>query len=483
MSSEQIKEMLDAMHINTLKQLALNKRINIAHCKSKTELQCAILQNIDKMPENISGIYKSLSTEDRDVVNYLLINKEKHYVSKIYFTVARKNYWNYNNMRTVKALISRLVQTGLVYFDPPSKTLITSRKSGCYEFYIPQEIRDSRQIPIIESQPLPAQAKILKSSQNEILAHVLRNKIRNYSGYAEKNTLSRLEKKNATIAGKIGSIIRADSEGIYDTVKKRYIQNIRDLWRTFNSCIESNLTDKENSMKNLLSILPDDKWFKESELITTIEKYSDNPCKGCRLKERLLECGLIEVAESGGSIVLIKKHQDTSSLDKQSACIMPAASGAYHAKIDSLNENEAFQILCYFDVIDPDPDPDPKKESHGTIHLALSSQKIGYALTRGKTIQSIIDETKCIFKGIEKILESIDKNYGKFLIHTSVSIYEVNDLSLIYRMKPRDNIYCINDKYLVAPSISSEAEEKHIRSLGFVIKSDEIRGDKSKKTE
>ncbi|RLG14346.1 MAG: hypothetical protein DRN71_03230 [Candidatus Nanohalarchaeota archaeon] len=458
----QTKEMLEAMQISSLKTFAKNKDIDTRHSKSKDELVCAILPYAQKLPKDIPDLYTSLDTDAKNFINYLLINPGKHTLSKIYGIIFRGNSWSRCNMRSIKKVLSLIVPSGLLFFDPPNLSWKCSDKTDYYKFYIPKEIRDACAIPAVPGVDI-APTSIKSNSQRKILKELLMKKIRSN----DKNICAE--------TGLADDIVSATNKGLYHNAQKRYIKDMDDMQSTLKSYILQKQNDTEKKLYSLLQAMPQDKWYSEDDLVKTLKKYKkdsqyggDDEYKGkyTDIKNTLLESGFIESAQITGKIYL-RKHNE--SRKKPAQTIKQESGGTYHADIKVLNEYEALQILKYFDI---------EMQDSNKLRLSLSLQKTGHALSRKENITQIRRETKEWFPGIEKLLDNIESKHGNFLIHKNLAIYEVNDLSLLYKMKSRKDVFCLQDKYLFTPKIKKETEERFIRSAGFVIKSVSANEDK-----
>ncbi len=139
----------------------------------------AILPVIEKLPSNPFRLYHSLKDEDKDFINYLLVHEKKSNLSQI-FKLTQPKRWHGPDMNDIKSILTKLIPTGLVCFEPPPLYYWGNRKEEEYYFYVPEEIKRILLAYIINPISKAPEPESMKSqSVGDVIKAILLKKIDN----------------------------------------------------------------------------------------------------------------------------------------------------------------------------------------------------------------------------------------------------------------------------------------------------------------
>lgn len=455
--------MLNELTIPSLKKLANNKGISKKDCRSKSDLINKLLPDINKVPIDIHRLHESLNEEDQNLINYLLIKNQKSSISDILHAISPNNAWGRCNMKTIRGILERVVPTGLVFFSPPS-AYYSSYKEGHYEFYMPDHIRKVLITYIIKPfDKSPDEKSIKQQSTEKIMRNILLNKMDKNIGMKVPETINKISEA-------IEKDIEINHFGIHSDYRKRYIKDVEDLFKTMIAIALSHLSEKERKLYGFISDFSAGVWLNEQDVWDTLNKFSKKSDEyTSKINTRLQNLGLISTGKYNEEhIIKINPAVLKSKIKNVYANNEKDKTHIEYSKLKKLNIKELFIILRYFNLTKTEKD----------IKLEISLPKIGYALNHDENIKSMKKEVEKIgiSKQVEHELNKIDKSYGNFLLHNNLSIYEIKDPSIIFKLERSKmvnshEIVYLENKYLLIPKRERKKVEEFIRRSDFVIKS------------
>ena len=462
-----MKNMLECLTIASLKKLAENKEIPFKGSVSKFNIVDAILPVIEKLPSNPFRLYHSLKDEDKDFINYLLVHEKKSNLSQI-FKLTQPKRWHGPDMNDIKSILTKLIPTGLVCFEPPPLYYWGNRKEEEYYFYVHEKIKKTLLAYIINPISKAPEPESMKSqSVGDVIKAILLEKI-------DKCIAEELPDTILELSTSMENSINIDGFGIYSNHRKRYLGDTVTLCNSLIAVAIANLSAPEKRLYSFVSNLSADKWFNEEDVLKIINKYT--PGQKCTQKTnvRLQDLGLIKTGKSN-SLNLISHVTEQPWREVRKP--VPTANLKFDNKLrklyieqnalKELSIKELFTILKYFHL-----SKDNKK-----YMVTLSLQKVGHALESGEDIaliKRVVTESISLSGELEKTFVDIEKSFGNFLLHKNIVVYRLNDPSIYYKIEKSPRIKTpvsyLEGKYLSIPAREQKDVEQFIKQAGFVIK-------------
>lgn len=413
-----------------LKALAKNKGI-VTKGVSKEGLVKLVLERFF-IPDQISKVYEELPTDYQLLLHYLKANKEPlkieraiEYLQDWENTQSRGFYTKAMDYRRLfSELKDNLAVKGLVVITEPSYYYSSGSKFERFGFYLPQAFHSS--IP-----PLPVQGK--RGDQEGIS--------RSFEGFAKKILLSslRLQDLKGEIEQKIvkdiswpKGILHFQNSPIFQADK--LLRRIYSTWRQ--SKIYERYSEKIDVVTNLFYIfegLPEGQWLGLSEIQELFGRLTRLPSLE-EIKKRVpvvcdeaVGIGLLE--RMGPQTPSYRLQARGLALMNGSVDIARLDEGIYVEKDGSLrvdlNYVSIFPLLEILSISD-------WMAATDALFCSPSPIKCGKILRKFSNFSKLhlYEYLKGNSIPYRQTFQRVEEDFGKFMIHSRLSIFEVTDITI-----------------------------------------------------